>query len=406
MKAQIAAMHREFPGMKAVFHVAHSLYATSRPERLFADSRVIDAEGRHAVYTANPGSYFSKQRLDEGWNWYIYYPTLENSFGRAMLASVDVMMDEIGADGPFMDGFMWAYGGDYTFDRWDGHTAQIDPQSKTIVRKMGSVLLLSQDALVAFCRKIRDKGGVVIANNSVVTRTIGRETYILHDRECYAGPEVHLAPTPTALSLPSAIRGEPDVFRDALDKLRWGNLYIYYEEGPLTHRSAPAAMYPITFEEIRSGCVKGKERIVTMRPGLYGWPGDRDLHLVHFYDSHGVEVPHPFLTTTDATGVRTQVAVDEKRCAIVEKIPLVVESASAVNVRVDKYEGRELRLTLHGAGRATLVIRSGLFPIVPGARYSVQTGTQTRSIAAGDKGLLALGMDLGGEIDLIVRPQQ
>ena len=142
LKEQFAAIHRAYPGMKIVVHVAHSLWATNKPEQVFPDSRVIDAGGRQTVFTTDPGSYFSKERLAQGWNWYIYYPTLDNSYGRALLKSVDVLMDEIGADGPFMDGFMWPYGGEYTYDRWDGHTAQIDPKTQTIVRKMGSVLLI------------------------------------------------------------------------------------------------------------------------------------------------------------------------------------------------------------------------------------------------------------------------
>jgi len=390
LKDQFAAIHREFPGLKIAFHVAHSLYATNRPDQVFADSRVIDARGKHAVYTSDPGSYFSRQRRDEGWNWYIYYPTLDNSFGRAMLKSVDVMMDEIGADGPFMDGFMWGYGGEYSYDRWDGHTAQIDPKTKTIVRKMGSVLLLSQDALVAFCRKIRGKGGVVIANNSVITRTIARETYILHDKECYAGPELHLASTPIALSLPSAIRSEPDIFRDVLDKLRWGNLYVYYEEGRVTYPSVPAQMYPITFEEIRSGYVKGKERLITMHSGLYGWPGDRQLHFAYRYDSRGVQIPHAFLTTVDGSGTRTQVELAKDECAVVKRIPLSIQCGSPVNVHVGRYDDKVIELHAHGTDPAILTVHSGDFPLQPGAVYVVSTSSGTKRLSPDTKGVLTL----------------
>ena len=45
------------------------------------------------------------------------------------------MVDEMGCNGVFMDGFMTAYGGPYTYDRWDGHTADIDPATHTIKRK-------------------------------------------------------------------------------------------------------------------------------------------------------------------------------------------------------------------------------------------------------------------------------
>lgn len=403
LKEQMAAIRAAHPGMKVAFHVAHSLYATNQPDKVFSDSRVIDVGGRHAVYTTTPGAYFSKQRLSEGWNWYIYYPTLDNSFGRAMLDSVDVMMDDIGADGPFMDGFMWAYGGEYTFDRWDGHTAAIDPKTKTITRKMGSVLLLSQDALVAFCRKVRAKGGVVIANNSVITRTIAREGYLLLDRECFAGPEVHLAPTPLVLSLPSAIRSEVDVHRDVLDKLAWGNLYIYYQEGALSHPSVPAAMYPITFDEIRAGCVKGADRLITSRTGVYGWHADRDLHLVRLFDGRGVEVPHRFFTTADSTAVRTQVDLAEGQCAVVRKLPLGIQSAGPVNLHVSRYDARACELIVSGRGPATLTIRSGDFPVRPGGRYVAGCNGAETPWAPATSESLSLPLELAGEARISIQ---
>jgi hypothetical protein len=406
LKEQIAAIHKAYPGMKVTFHVAHALYATNKPDRVFPDSRMIDAAGKQAVYTANPAPYFTKERFDQGWNWYIYYPTLENSFGRAMLRSVDVIMDEIGADGPFMDGFMWTYGGEYTYDRWDGHTARIDPKTKTIARKMGSVLLLSQDALVAFCRKIRDKGGVVIANGAVITRTIARESYILHDRECFAGPEVHLSPTPMTLSLPSAISQERDIYRDVLDKLAWGNLYVYYEEPQLTYPSVPAQMYPIAFEEIRSGYVKGKQRLITSRSGLYGWQGDNQLHFAYLYDSRGVRIPHAFLTTVDSAGVRTQVDLAKDQCAVVKKIPLSIRSAAQVNLHISRYDDKTLELRASGTGPATLTLRSGDLPVQPGAEYVLNAGTEQRRAVADATGLLSLPVELGEQVEVSITAAQ
>ena len=319
-----------------------------------------------------------------------------------MLRSVDVIMDEIGADGPFMDGFMWTYGGEYTYDRWDGHTAQIDPTTKTITRKMGSVLLLSQDALVAFCRKVRDKGGVVIANGAVITRTIGREKYILHDRECFAGPEVHLSPTPMTLSLPSAISQERDIYRDVLGKLAWGNLYVYYEEPPLTYPSVPAQMYPITFEEIYSGYVKGRQRLITVHPGLCGWHGDKDLHFACLYDSRGVRIPHAFLTTADSAGVRTQVDLAKDQCAVVRKIPLSIQSAAPVNLHISRYDDEAIEVRASGTGPATLALRSGDFPVRPGAEYVLKTGAAQTTVAADATGSLRLPLEMGEEVQLSI----
>ncbi len=404
LRKQIAAIHQAFPGMKVLFHIAHSLYATNRPKQTFPDSRVIGPDGKHAVYTTSPGNYFSPERLAQGWNWYIYYPTLDNRFGKALLESVDVIRDEIGADGAFMDGFMWAYGGQYTYDRWDGHTAQIDPHTKTITRKMGSVLLLSQDALVAFCRKMRDKGGYIVANNAAITRTIGRETYLIHDRECFAGPEVHLASTPLVLSLPSAIQGEADIHRDVLDKLAWGNLYIYYQEGEITHPSVPAQMYPITLEEIGAGYVKGRQRWITRRSGVYGWPGTHDLHLVYLYDRRGVPISHGFVTAVDASGVRTRLELADQQCAVIRRIPLVLQAQRTVNVRVNRYGRDGVELVASGAGPARLVVGDGELPVRPLAQHRFWVGEHQRVVAADAAGNLAVPLELGPQILVRLEP--
>jgi hypothetical protein len=58
------------------------------------------------------------------------------------------MMDEMGAGGVFLDGFMIHHGGSFTYDRWDGHTVEIDPKTKTITRKLAALNLLCQDAYI------------------------------------------------------------------------------------------------------------------------------------------------------------------------------------------------------------------------------------------------------------------
>ena len=225
IRRQMAAIHRRLPGFKAVVHIAHSLYTTDRPER-FADSKVVDANGKQHIWNYGYG-YLGKQRQEEGWRSWIFYPTPGNSFHDALMASADVVMDEMGCDGVFMDGFLAGYISRWTFDRWDGHSAQIDLQTKTIKQKLGSVLLLSQPSLVQFARKIHDRGGIVIANNAVITRTIANEKYIIHDSEAGAGPQLHLAPNITGLGRTTG-HGEKALYENILDTLKWGNLYMGY----------------------------------------------------------------------------------------------------------------------------------------------------------------------------------
>lgn len=404
IKEQFAKLQKDYPDIKLMFHVAHSLYANNKPEQLFPDSRVIDANGKQPVYpyTYDSYGYFSKERVDDNWRWWIYYPTKDNSFGKALLKSVDVMMNELGCKGAFMDGFMIAYGGEYTYDRWDGHTAEIDPKTKTIKRKMGSVLLLSQDVLAEVCQKMRAKGGTVIANGAVVTRTIGREP-IPHDLEITEGSGVHLAPAPCCLGNPFAITCESDIHKDVIAKLKAANLYFYYGEKGVTYPGAPSQMYPITIEELHSGYIKGKQRLITIHPGVYGWAGDRNLHFGYLYDDRGHMTTHNFITTVDSSSVRTQVDLQENQIAILKKIPLTLQSTNPVNVLVQQYGAQDIQLFLNGKGKAQLTVGNGDFLIKPGSKYRVTAGAVSE-VAADRSGLLAIPLSLTGPTQVKLEP--
>ena len=421
LREQAAAIHARLPGFKVVFHIAHSLYCTNRPDR-FADSKVILADGRQAIWGASE-PYISKRRQEEGWTWWIYYPTPGNSFHDALMRSVDVIMGDLGFDGVFMDGFLAGYCGKWSYDtdlRWDEHSAEIDPTTKTIRRRMNSVILMSQPSMIEFARRIRDRGGVVISNNAVLTRSLASEKYIIFDNECASGPEVHLAPSVTALAAPP-FSNQKEMYLDVLDKLSWGELFIHYGERiRLDYPSLAAKQFPITFEEIRPGLVRGRERIVTSNPGVYGWPGDWRLHLVHKFDARGAPVPNDFVTTVDASGVRTEVALDRHQSAVIEPVPATLEVEGPVNARIVAYDGTGIHLALNGQGSATLRLfvgtrypdkREGVFTggginpaqIGVGAPYSVNVGGKVQQIEERD-GTLTVPVQLAGRTELLVRP--
>ena len=178
-KSHTAAMHSTYPGRKFLFHVAHTLRTTNRSDGKYADARLIDKNGNHAAYSKST-YIFSQERLGQGWAVYPYYPTMDNSYGKDMLKSVDVMMDAIGADGVFIDGLISGYGGGdtydgYTYDRWDGYSFDIDVQgSKVARRRIGNVYLLGRDVLREYVRRVNAKGGVVIANRGAYFRQAWR----------------------------------------------------------------------------------------------------------------------------------------------------------------------------------------------------------------------------------------
>jgi hypothetical protein len=98
LRQSIAETHRLSPGVKVMFHVAHGLYLTNDPEGLFPDCRVIRADGKQIFYGPDTADYYcqfiSRQRFDQGYRWYIFYPTLQNAFGKALLDAIDYMLEE------------------------------------------------------------------------------------------------------------------------------------------------------------------------------------------------------------------------------------------------------------------------------------------------------------------------
>ncbi len=361
IQAMMERLYEVRPGVKGMFHVAPQLYATNTPEARFTDARVIGPDGVQAVYPHDyaSGAYFSRERYEANWRWWIYYPTLDNSYGRALMDSVDVMMGEMKCRGVFADGFLWGYGGEYTYDHWDGFSADIDPGTGEIKRKKASVLLRTQDLMLAWNRKIRERGGILIANGVVPTRTVCAES-VITDKEVTEGPDVPLLPTPATMGVPSLCGTETGLYKDVLNKLRYGNLYFYYNEPKdLKYESLPARMYPITVETCHAGCVRGRERIVTMNSGIYGWPGARELHVVYRYDSRGHRVGHDFITTADADSVRTELLLDAGESAVIERIPLCIQVSAPVNCIVAGYDGTECRLRAQGKGTLRLAGGNG-----------------------------------------------
>ena len=404
LRRQTDALHDKHPFLKVIVHIAHSLYCTNDPDR-FADSKVIGPDGKQASW--GDGSEFGKDKQAAGWKWWIFYPTPGNSFHDAMMNSVDVLMDELGFDGGFMDGFFAGYMGQWSHDthlRWDGHSAEIDRRTKTIKRKINSVLLLSQPSMIEYARKIREKGGVVLGNNTVFTRTMAKEKHIIFDCECASGPQLHTAPSVTALAAPTCHTAKA-FYRDMLDKLSWGALFISYSDPTFPsgdiHPTFASKQFPMTFEEIRAGMVRGPQRIVTMNSGVYGWAGKRDLHLIHKFDSRGVPISPDSVTTVDERNVRTELQLGEHESAVIEPIPAVLESAAAVNVRVTQYSPDGLRMSLNGRGLVVLRLRSGAMPIKPGAKYRVTAGGAALPVEQKDD-TLSVSLTLKGPVELLV----
>ncbi len=410
MKNIYVETRKLYPGIRVMFHVAPHLRAGKLDDILYGDSKMLDRFGKHSLYD-DPLGYFSQERLNTGWAFWPYYPTADNTYGKAMLQSVDVMMDDIGTNGVFADGLVSGYGAKgiydgFTYDKWDGHSVEIDPASKTIKRKIGSVYLLGRDAILAYVRKVNAKGGRVIINEmNLFPKSLCKEE-AFYNAETNDGDfrcaQMHLAPTVIGLAQPNKSSNELDVYNDIRAKIEWGALYAYYYWScSFTHRTITAEMYPITVQEIRSGIIKGKERIITLHSGVYGWQGSRDLHLTSVADGRGYVTPAGFLTTVDRSGVRTQIALKENETAVLKRIPVSINAATPVNVVGERYDANGVRLSLNAAGRIVVNLVDGEYRIQNNTGYKVTAG-RVFVVKSDTRGRLSIPIEMKGPMRLTI----
>ncbi len=387
---------KRFPGLKAGFHFAYNIYATNTPEKLFPDSRMIASSGKHDFYANPSGIYFSKARVAQGWAFYPYYPTLSNSFGKELLKSVDIMMDDIGAEMVWADGLLSGYGaeqGNYptgfvtTLEPWDGYSVILDANTKTIAGKYGRIASIGKDALIEYVNRVNAKGGRVWINHMfTVPRSFARlNAYWAAetndgDHRCAS---LHLSPAPHGLAKPTQIKTAQMIYDDIRGKLSYGALYTYYwmhGASQLTYPLITTDMYPITIEELHAGSIKGKERIITLNSGVYGWPQDSHLHQVRLYDERGRNTVNSFFSTLDKAGLRTRLDLTEGQTAVVVRLPVVLKSENPVNVCVTSFQNGELAMTLNGKGQVTLRFENAAPSSVTGADAKVDAAARTVSL--------------------------
>ncbi len=230
-------------------------------EEKFADSRLLDGQGDHVGY---PYRY----RLP------LYVPTLENSYGQALPAFIDVILDEIGAAGVYWDemshSVLW-YADD---DEWDGVTAVVDPNTHDLVRKTTCVTLLTQPLRLELVKKVRDAGAFLMANTQAPTRTMTQQKIVR-----FVETGSFTAMRATHLGCPLGLGNHHDdptageAARNALGIIRESGLYYghhYVREPEDWNFFAP--MFPFTPVELRDGVVIGEDRICTAVSGRFGFP--------------------------------------------------------------------------------------------------------------------------------------
>ncbi len=229
----------------------------------------------------------------------LFVPTLTNGFGKEIARWIDLILDDIGADGIFWDEFSRSKVA-YCYNTWDGCSADIDRRTFGIRRKKGSLTLLSRAFREHHVKRILARGAPLVINGAPVTRTLARHKFMAFTE---TGSIAHCAKmqlySPVALGDHLTEREPKHAHRVMLRALDHGCLYAWYANRVFPrHKMLTEHMYPFTPIEIHSGYVIGRERILTNRSGLFSW-GDQSEFVAHLFDREGKE--------TDRYPVRTVV---------------------------------------------------------------------------------------------------
>ncbi len=332
LKAQ-PMVHEALPGSKCLLMMEPPLEArvheTKIEEDPYRDAMVLNPDGKVAFDLEYGPSYVGQDDFAQGWRLVWRYPTLTNTWGKYLEYDVKFAMDECRADGMYIDCFSYGFSRSwarYTYDRWDGHTVDLDPKTHVITRKYADLSLLSSAACERIIRLIQEQGGVVVANSEPVTENL-RKVRINRFVETGGGAQsscgTHLY-TPIALGYPwyqlSADR-QRDMKRfmaDVIVNLKYGALYYYYGISDGLTYGFVNRMFPFTPRELHSGWLVGEERIITTKSGEYGW-GDKSGAKVYHYDNVGTETLVDLPPRVVNGAHRFPVQVGEGEIAILER---------------------------------------------------------------------------------------
>ena len=305
LKKAVRRVHEAGVGIKVLLMTNCFLNSAVDESALtaFDDSWYRHPDGKLMRYRADPILFPT----------YLIYPTPRNSWGRRFAEVLDYYLNECDADGIYWDE-MAACGASrrITFGEWDGHTAELDPQTKTIKRLIGLPALLSASYRRAQVDRIHALGKFVHANGAPEVTTLQTacdsrmvETKFVPIRV----NELHLT-TPLAYTY-----GVPDMKRIRERLMRGGLCFrsAINREHPVVKR-----LFPFTPLELHAGSIKAKERIVTCVSGRYGWDGTFDARIWQFDPSGGVLEAEP--TVRAYEGIQAKISVPDGGLAILERV--------------------------------------------------------------------------------------
>ena len=228
------------------------------------------------------GSYsFINEHCPDPKSRYIFaYPALDNAYHKRLMNDVDFLMDECGYRGLYFD--IFTVPSAVSYDRWDGHSVDIDPETYTLVRTKNNVPILMGPAQAEMIKKIMSKGGVVVCNQSSASEEMQSLPVMSFVEGTYNVPGTYLYSPIGLCNMWTNFSDEEQkkgatLVDQLTQRLKLGALMYHYCPhlglGPSEYEAYQilAHSFPITPVGLHAGWIEGKERIITCKPGRYTW---------------------------------------------------------------------------------------------------------------------------------------
>ena len=263
-----------------------------------------------------------------------------DSYSNALREYVDFCLDTIGLDGLFWDVMACERARDIDYSRWDGHSALLDPEYR-IKQKISIQGIEGIPFFVELIERIYAKRKVLVVDYFSGAKTVFaalRKHGVIGTME---GNNLGKNLVRMHLHTPLSMRGGEDptdmdrcfgqIVQNIRNNLRHGCLYAFY--GPwvdMKHSIAADHIYPITPVELHPGYIIGRNKIVTTRPGRYGWPASESADLrVHRYNPFGEQVRTRTAPVRDGDMLLVDLPLAPDELAVIERVPSGENSADA-----------------------------------------------------------------------------
>ena len=309
-------------------------------------TQVVDATPwRDSVFRLANGHvdidlHYATRYEDGGVNLKVY-PTLDNYWQKKFLDMEDYCTKTCGLDGVYIDSFSYYYSRSY--DRWDGHSVNVDPVTGKIKQKYAQLGLITRFARRQWVKHVTDQGKIVVTNGKPATAELQDLPQISFLEAEWAfdpfknplyAPRVAQAQlsTPMALGVRAwRYKGYETKYAEIIQRaviayLRYGALYCHYVTdipepgqpggggyGILNHE------FPFTPVELHEGWVVGKERILTAVSGEFDWPHKEKPNCLRF-DIRGMPVAGGFTLRPVPGGWHVSLKLDDwNETAVIEQ---------------------------------------------------------------------------------------